>query len=241
MTAVSRLSPPRIDAIDLARSIALIGMAVFHFTFDLQFFGLVPPGTSTTGFFWYFARAVAGSFLFLAGLSLWLAHGGGIRWRSFWRRWFMVAGAALLVSLGTRVAMGEAWVFFGILHAIALFSLLGLACLRLPGLLLLVLAAAILAGAQVLPDLLQWNAAPLRFLGLGTIAPFTVDFEPVFPWFGVFLAGIGAAKLAMPALTQLAGWRIAHWLTWPGRHSLMIYLLHQPVLIGLLWLGLQLI
>lgn len=231
--------PQRIWPLDTARTLALLGMVAFHFTYDLEMFGILPQGTASSGFFWYHARAVAGGFLALAGASLWLAHGQGIRWPSFWRRWLTLAAAAALVSLATWLAMPEVWVFFGILHAIALFSLFGLACLRLPGIAVLALGLGIIFASPHLAQALQWNAAPLRFLGLGTTPSSTVDFEPVFPWFGPFLIGLGLARLAeplRPALSRLSG---PAWLAWPGRHSLAIYLLHQPLLIGLLQLWLM--
>lgn len=230
----------RLWILDTARSLALLGMVVFHFSYDLQMFGLLPPGTVATGFFWYFARAVAGSFLVLAGMSLWLAQGPAPRWPGFWRRWFKLAAAAALVSLATRIGMPEAWVFFGILHAIALFSLVGLAFLRLPGVVTLMIGAAILLTSPYLAEVLQWNAAPLRFLGLTKTPTYTLDFEPVFPWLGPFLLGLGMARAAdtlMPKLAQITG---PGWLAWPGQHSLAIYLIHQPVLIGALWLWLAL-
>lgn len=230
----------RIWLIDLGRSIALLGMVLFHFTYDLQMFGLVAPGTVSTGGFWYLARGVAGSFIALAGMSLWLAHGAGIRWQAFWRRWLVLALAAAGVSLATRLAMPQAWVFFGILHSIALSSLLGLAFLRLPAALTLVAGIGIIYGAGPLPEILDWNAPALRFLGLGTLRVASVDFEPLFPWFGPFLLGLGAAKALNPVWPRLAALRGPGWMAWPGRHSLAIYLLHQPLLIGGLWLWLQL-
>ena len=230
--------PQRLWFLDVARTLALLGMVIFHFTYDLELFGVLAQGTASTGFFWYFARAVAGSFLALAGVSLWLAHGQGIRWPGFWRRWLKLALAAGLVSLATRLAMPEVWVFFGILHAIALFSLIGLAFLRLPGIVTLGLGLAILLASPHLAQALQWNAAPLRFLGLGTLPSYTVDFEPVFPWFGPFLIGLGLARLADPLRPALARWAGPDWLARPGQRSLAIYLLHQPLLIGLLQLWL---
>jgi len=116
----------RILALDLARTLALLGMVTFHFTYDLDLFGWVPPYTSVTGWFWYHARLTAGSFIFLAGVSLWLSHGAGIRWPAFWRRWVRVAGAAAVVTLATRIAIPDYYIFFGILHSIALSSLLAL-------------------------------------------------------------------------------------------------------------------
>ena len=234
----------RLVVVDLARTVALIGMAMFHFTFDLEMFGLVAPGTTTTGGWAIFARVIAGSFLFLAGLSLVLAHGGGVRWPSFWRRMAKVAGAAILVTAGTYAAFPHAFVFFGILHSIALASLLGLAVIRLPGLGLLLLAGAVVAvDRSFAHDALnpRWWA----WIGLGTVQPPSVDLVPVFPWFASVLAGMAAAKLAGAAglWSRLAAWQpggVLRRLAWPGRHSLVIYLVHQPVLIGGLWLFLWL-
>ena len=225
----------RIWLIDVARTLALIGMVAFHLVFDLQLFGFLPPGTSVNGVFYWHARIVAGSFLFVAGLSLWLAHGQGVRWGAFWRRWLRLALAAALVSAATRVTMGEAWVFFGILHSIVLSSLLGLAFLRLPAALTLLLGGAVMAASYVLPGLVQLDAPALRFLGLSLLPTYTVDFEPLFPWFGPFLLGLGLARLAGPLWPRLAALRGPASLGWPGRHSLALYLIHQPVLMALVW------
>ncbi len=242
---MERKSGERLVLVDLARTAALIGMAVFHFTFDLELFGHLPPGTSVTGGWAVFARLVAGSFLFLAGVSLVLAHGEAIRWPSVWRRLGKLVAAALLVSGATYAAFPQAFVYFGILHSIALCSLLGLALIRLPAVVLLMLAAAVVlvdraAGFEVL------NTRWLAWTGLATAHPLSVDFVPVFPWLGALLAGMGAAKMATATgfRERAARWRPGPWaqrLAWPGRHSLIIYLLHQPVLIGLVWAGTQML
>lgn len=229
----------RLPIIDLARSVALLGMVVFHLTYDLLLFGLIDPAVGATTWFWALPRIVAGSFIALAGLSLWLAHGQGVDWHGFWRRWIRIALAAALVSLATYVAMPEYYVFFGILHAIALYSLIGIALIRLPPVILLAAAAGLIWGAYNLASP-AFDAPLLRFLGLSTQRALTVDFEPVFPWLAPFLAGmalgrIGAAAAIWP---RLRGWPAGDWvrrLAWPGRHSLAIYLIHQPVLFALLW------
>ena len=231
----------RLVLIDLARTIALIGMAVFHFTFDLEMFGHLPPGTSVTGGWAVFARLVAGSFLFLAGVSLVLAHGEGIRWPAVWRRLGKLVAAAVLVSGATYAAFPQAFVYFGILHSIALCSLLGLAVIRLPGWALLALAlAVVLVDRSVALEAL--NTRALAWTGLAAAHPLSVDFVPVFPWLGALLAGMGAARLAAGAGLWARAARLSAgpWLrrlAWPGRHSLVIYLVHQPVLIGLVWAG----
>ncbi|QYZ68405.1 DUF1624 domain-containing protein [Neotabrizicola shimadae] len=232
-------SGSRLIAIDLARTAALTGMAMYHFVYDLTMFGWLPEGTAVTGFWALFARAVAGSFIFLAGVSLWLAHGRGIRWPAFWRRFARIAAGAAVVTVGTYFAFPQYFVFYGILHSIAVSSLIGLAFLRLPA--GITLAAAVVA--YFLPDLWRSSAldGPLAFIGLFETRPLTVDFLPIFPWLAPMLCGVAVGRIA----ERLNLWpRLAPpdtlWLrrlSWPGRHSLAIYLVHQPVLIGLVWAG----
>ncbi len=231
----------RLALIDVARTVALLGMAVFHFAFDLELFGWLEPGTTVTGGWAVFARVVAGSFLFLSGVSLVLAHGAAIRWPGVWRRLGKLVAAAALVSAGTYVAFPQAFVFFGILHSIALCSLIGLAVIRLPGVVLLALAVAVVVVDRTVA-LEALNSRWLAWTGLNAVNPWAVDFVPIFPWLGAVLAGMGVGKLAGAA--GLWDWARAvqagpslRRLAWPGRHSLMIYLVHQPVLIGLVWAG----
>lgn len=240
-TAGQAAAPQRIWILDAARTLALICMATYHLTYDLQMFGLVPPGTAVSGFFYGYARLIAGSFLFLAGAGLWLSHGNGIRWGRFWRREAKIIAGAALVTLATRIALPEWYVFFGILHAIALGSLLGLAFLRLPGAVTVLTGLAVIAAAYVLPPLVALNTPWLRWIGLHTVPTQTIDLEPLIPWFGPFLIGLGLARLLGPFLPRLAairpgGDRLARALAWPGQHSLALYLIHQPVLFGLVWL-----
>lgn len=229
----------RLPLIDLARTAALLGMVVFHFTYDLILFGLIDPAVGAANWFWALARIVAGSFIAIAGLSLWLAHGRSVNWQGFWRRWMRIAAAAALVSLATYFAMPKYYIFFGILHAIALYSLIGIALIRLPTAVLLAAALGLIWGAYNLTSP-AFDAPLLRFLGLSTQNALTVDFEPVFPWLAPFLAGMALGQVGdrFGLWNRLRGWPGAGWITtlaWPGRHSLAIYLIHQPVLFALLW------
>lgn len=230
----------RIDAIDLARGLALLAMAVFHFAWDLEFFGYAEPGM-TQQFGWkLFARCIAASFLILVGISLFLAHRHAIRWRSFGIRLAQIGGAAAMITAVTALATPDRFIFFGILHQIALASLLGLAFLRLPAPLLLILAAGCVAARQFL-RLPVFDHPGLWWIGLAPLDPESNDYVPLFPWFGAVLAGIALARIADSAgvLARLAGiraGRAAAPLRFAGRHGLAFYLLHQPVLIGGLWL-----
>ena len=230
----------RIDLIDVARGGALVAMAIYHFAWDLEFFGWMAPGTSVSGGWLYFARAIASSFLFLVGVSLVLAHQQGTHWPSFWRRIAQVAGSAALISVVTWFAIPGGFIFFGILHAIALFSLIGLLFVRLHWLIPLLAASAVLLvwrnfDHDVFSNPILW------WVGLAPIAPSANDYVPTFPWLAPVLIGISAATLMQArnvwnhlSSVQLAA-PVQSPLTFIGRHSLIFYLVHQPILLGLMW------
>ncbi|MBX3530724.1 MAG: DUF1624 domain-containing protein [Rhizobiaceae bacterium] len=234
---MAQAGSPRIPVIDIARGVALLAMAVYHFTWDLEFFGYAEPGLTAEGGWKLFARCIASSFLFLVGVSLVLAHGKGVRWPGFWRRWLMVAASAAVITLATWYAFPDSFIFFGILHQIALASLLGLPFLRVPAAVTALVAAAVIVAPHFLRDPL-FDAWPLLWVGLSSVLPRSNDYVPLFPWFGAVLAGIAAATFAMPTAlpARLAALGAPRWsapLSFCGRHSLAFYLLHQPVLIAL--------
>lgn len=92
---------PRLLSLDAARGLALIAMATYHFSWDLEFFGHLAPGASTQGFLRIYARLIASSFLFLAGFSLVLAHYPKIRFAPFMRRLGVIVAAAAVISVAT--------------------------------------------------------------------------------------------------------------------------------------------
>ena len=242
-TAGAGMAAGRLVALDLARSGALMAMAVFHFTFDLELFGFAAPGTTMLPGWRWLAYLTAGSFLFLVGIGLVLGHGQGIRWRGFGWRLGKIVAAALVITVATRVAFPDAFIFFGILHAIAAASVLGLAFLRLPAALLIALGAAVIW----LPQAVRFealNAPWFWWTGLQATGVRSVDYVPIFPWFGPVLLGMACARMMTRARLwdRLAGRQagpVARALAWPGRHSLAVYLIHQPVLISLVWLAAQ--
>ena len=230
----------RLGRLDIARGVALIAMAIYHFGWDLEFFGYLAQGSASQGWWRIFARCIASSFLFLVGFSLVLAHSRAIRWRPFLKRLAQVVLAAAAISLLTWFFMPQGFIFFGILHQIALASLLGLLFIRSPVWLTILLAAAIIA-TPVYYRAEFFNYPALWWVGLSSINPVSNDYVPLFPWFGAVLLGIAAARImqATGLLRLLQGgikpqW-LEHLLTFIGRHSLIFYLVHQPVLIGLLY------
>ncbi|MCP1199318.1 heparan-alpha-glucosaminide N-acetyltransferase [Notoacmeibacter sp. MSK16QG-6] len=233
---------PRVNTIDVARTIALIAMAIYHFSWDLAIFGYAEPDLPQQPGMIVFARCIAGSFIFLAGVSLLIAHGKSVRWKAFWKRFLQIALAAVAVTIATFYAFPNAYIFFGILHLIAAASVFGLAFLKLHW----SVTAAVGAFFLGLPQFFRaelFEAGPLLWLGLAEKPPVSNDYVPLFPWFGIFLFGIAFARIGRERgwFRRLAMTRfdkgLPPWAAFPGRHSLIIYLIHQPVLLGLVWLA----
>lgn len=228
----------RLDLVDMARGLALAAMVVFHGAWDLSNADLIAADVSGDPRWQWFARCIAASFLMITGVSLVLAHGSGFNARRFWRRWLLLAGAAALVTLGTWFMFPDGYVFFGILHHIALASLITLPCVGWPP------ALTLLAGllAIALPHLVRstlFDSALLVWTGLAERVPDSVDFVPLFPWIGFVLAGVALGRVIRHRLVA-NGWQarnaVARLTALAGRHSLAFYLVHQPVILGLIWL-----
>ena len=172
----------------------------------------------------------------MAGISLALAHANCESAPHFWKRIAKLAGAALLVSVGSWFVFGERYIWFGVLHAIAAISVLSRLLLRLQRWLIVFGALAVAVGVTVQ---LPFFDHPLhRWIGMATIKPLTEDYVPILPWMGVLLIGAGSmfALLSRPqAAARIRRWTMPAVLSpvgWLGRHSLIVYLVHQPLLFG---------
>jgi uncharacterized membrane protein len=227
----------RFDRLDALRGVAIVWMALYHFAFDLNHYGFFqPPHRFFTDPLWTLQRtAILSGFLVCAGAALAVALDAGQSWPRFWRRWVQVAGCALLVSIGSSFMFPKSWIFFGVLHGIAVMLVGARLLAPLRGGLWLLAAACV-----ALPALWRhplFDAPWLSWVGLVTRKPITEDWVPVLPWFGVMLAGLAAGQwLLAHRRAAFAGPipRLLQPLARLGRWSLSFYLLHQPVLIGLI-------
>ncbi len=230
----------RIAAVDIARAVALLGMGAYHLTWDLAHFGFIGPSVPFTPVMRLVSHTVASAFLALVGVSFALAHSNGLRRDAFLRRVTVVACAAFLVTLATEFLAPEEPITFGILHCIAAASLLAAIFVAAP--IWMGLAAGVLAlAAPLVVSLDRFNGPALAWLGLGTVPPPTLDWRPLLPWSGVVLVALSLARVVLPrvAHARWARWRphaiAGRAMAFAGRHSLAIYLVHQPILFGALF------
>jgi uncharacterized membrane protein len=227
----------RFDRLDALRGLAVVWMAVFHFAFDLNHFGLLRPAQNFYADpFWTVQRAlIVTLFVFVAGLSQAVALDARQPWPRFWRRWAQIAGCALLVSAGSALMFPQSWISFGILHGMALMLIAARLLAPLRGGLWL-LGALLIA----LPQFVQhpfFDSRWTNWVGLVTRKPATEDYAPLLPWLGVMCFGLAAGQALLARQRALLAGALAPPLA-PlaalGRWSLTFYMVHQPVLIGAL-------
>jgi uncharacterized membrane protein len=235
-TVATAPATARVFAIDALRGLAILAMVAYHFCFDLQYFGLTGWNVYRDPF-WLNARTlILSSFLLIAGVSLVLADRGGPSPARFWRHVRNIAACAAVVSATSYALFPDSWIWFGVLHAIAISLILARPLVRRPVLALVIGAAVIAAGNLVMHPM--FDNKTLGWIGFMTAKPRTEDYVPLFPWTGVLLLGITAGHALLR--TDFRGIGVAarwpRWMTWLGRHSLAIYMVHQPLLIGALFL-----
>jgi uncharacterized membrane protein len=237
----------RLDRIDVLRATAMLWMTAYHFCFDLNFHGLIDQNFYRDPFWTWQRTSIVSLFLFTAGLSQAVAVHQGQSWSRFWQRWGRVAGAALLVTTGSVLMFPKSFIYFGVLHGIAVMLILvrfsaGWGAWLWP-------LGALAIGAKfaapqliaALPALEILNSKGLNWLGLINRLPITEDYVPLLPWLGVMWWGVAAGQWALrhrPDWLGSTGARqasgVKRGLVLLGQWSLSYYLLHQPVMLGLI-------
>ncbi len=231
------MNPIRYDRLDALRGAAIVWMAGFHFCFDLNHFGLVQPWQNFHADpLWTLQRTcIVSLFLFCAGLGQAVALHQGQSWSRFWKRWLQIFDCAVLVSAGSALMFPKSWISFGVLHGIALMLVLLRGLAPLGRWLWLVGLLAIL-----LPQFVShpfFDTRLTNWIGLVTRKPVTEDFVPLLPWLGVMCWGLASGRWLLAQRPTVLTGRIPTLLrplAGLGRWSLSFYMLHQPVLIGLI-------
>jgi len=225
----------RIWELDALRGVCVLGMILVHLIYDLtEIYRLwdweYPP-------FFNFIKNYGGIlFVLISGIC---ASFGGSRLR----RGLTVLGCGFLCTLVTlglqRLGFGGegSVIWFGILHCLGVCMLLWHPLRHLPTPVLPVLGLPlILAGHSLM------NLRPVRhgwFVALGILPDwfFSPDYFPLLPFFGYFLLGAFAGRTLYKTRTSLFPGIAGNapplrFLRGCGRHSLLIYLAHQPILMA---------
>ena len=214
-------------------------MILYHFAFDLAYFRITASDFYRDPFWLHARTLILSSFLLLAGISLVLAQRSESGRAHFWRHVGTIAACAVAVSLASYLIFPRSYIWFGVLHAIALSLILIRPLADHPRIALAAGIAVIAIGNLATSpwfDRRAWG-----WLGFMTAKPITEDYVPLLPWTGVMLIGIAAGHALLRnefrAVAPLG--RTPRVLAWLGRHSLAVYMLHQPLLIGLLFLAVR--
>ena len=241
----------RLAGLDTIRGITLLSMMLYHTCWDLVFlFGKKIPGYSGFGgYVWQ--QSICWTFILLAGFcwSLGSHH---------LKRGLIVFGSGILITFVTLLVMPESRVIFGVLTLIGSCMLL---LIPMEKLLLKLRAEIGLAGSFLLFLLFRnvntgylgfgnWNILKLpdgfyenlftTYLGFPQKGFFSADYFSLLPWFFLFLTGFYLYQLVQKnhMMEKLFSWRVPGFDV-IGRHSLLIYLLHQPAVFGISWMLFQ--
>ncbi len=231
--------------IDVSRGFAILLMFIYHFSFDLDYYGFIQQDFYQGDFWVNFRLLIVTLFLTIMGISLYLASYRGLRKKRFQQRLMLLLFYSALVSLSSWIMYPKAMIFFGILHFIAVASVLGLLFIRF-GIFNLFLGMSLIVVAQFI-KLPFFDQTYLQWFGLTTKLPITVDYVPLLPWFGVVLIGIylGQVLTQRPPESFIPSWQSNHpaskVLILGSRYSLHIYMLHQPLFLGILYIISQII
>jgi uncharacterized membrane protein len=234
--------------VDVVRGIAIVMVVLYHLVYDLDNFAGYPIA-STSGFWAVFADTSASMFVFLAGLSLSISYAradaksppGRSLFGKYLRRGSRIFGYGMLITL-VFWALDYGYVIFGILHLIGASIVLAYPFFRLRLANLLLGLSVIAAGAYLQArDVAVGGVAGVLLTPIGILPEnlFMPDYRPLLPWFGVVLLGLffgNAAYLVWRKKSPPSPVpRAAAPLAFLGRRTLLIYLVHQPVLIAALW------
>lgn len=242
----------RYPLIDLFRGIAILSMVFYHFLWDLVFLGgtVLPWYRGTAGYLWQ--QSICWTFIFVSGFSLALSLRHRKRASAF-KKGLLLMGIGCLITMATLLFMPAHPIWFGVLFLLGssalVMSLLG-GRTKLPApaaLLFFVLCFVVtrnvpsgflgferLTGPALPPFLYTYGLAG-AFFGFAGNGFFSADYFPFIPWFFLFASGFFTCRSllkdgTLPSPFSSGSGPVA----FLGRHSLLVYLIHQPLLLVLI-------
>lgn len=246
---MTKLTQTRYPEIDLVRGVALLGMAVYH---EVQIATVIVTGQfwQATGLPRMFGWLVALTFLFVFGMSAHIKYQRLLQkklpffqiYAQFFRRAVVIALSAGIVSFVSWSFLPDHWIRMGVIHFFALATLLMPLVLESRRKLLLagVLVFGLWLSLRVI-DLSAVTSYWLLPLGVYPSTYATLDHWPLIPFLLVPIAGALFASWYVPNRSEwisrtVAAYRLTAPIVWIGRHSLLAYLLHVPLLAVMTWL-----
>jgi len=236
--------------IDCLRGFAVFLMLFYHFLYDLDFFGIENIQIES-GIFLFIGRGAAFLFILISGTVLSISHSralnkevDGVKTENFLKylkRGLKLFSMGLVITAVTWVFFPEQYIIFGILHFFGVSAVLAYPFLKYKrknlffGLFFCLIGLYLWGKTFDFSDLLWLGLAPKDFT--------TLDYFPIFPWFGVLLAGIylgnsqyegGKRKFKIPKVGENLPTKFISTI---GQHSLVIYFTHQPLFLALLLLS----
>jgi uncharacterized membrane protein len=233
--------------LDFFRGVAVVMMILYHLLFDLSYFAGYNIDVHS-GFWLHFAQAIATIFILLVGISLTLSASKAkilgsaeMLFTHLLKRGLKIFSLGMAITLVTYLLIGRGFIIFGILHFIGLAIILAYPFLKLRTANIFIGFVFILIGLFL--QSLSFSLPGLFWLGQISGEFYTLDYFPLFPWFGVVLIGIFLGNSLYPGhkrridLQELSRYFWARPFSALGRRSLLIYLIHQPALIVILSLA----
>jgi uncharacterized membrane protein len=232
--------------IDLLRGLAIIFMILFHFLYDLNFF-LNTNYDLNQGLFFYIGRLSAILFVFIAGLSLHISYSRVYNDLSkneiilkFFKRGIKIFILGIIISIITFLYIPNGFIIFGVLHFIGISIILWIFFVRFRvynfifGIIFIILGFYFRTTSFGNIFLLPFGFIPDNI--------WTIDYFPLFPWFGIILIGSAFGNIFYPnfkryfEINDFSNNFFVKKFCFLGRNSLIIYFFHQPIIIALLFL-----
>jgi len=237
----------RFIELDVLRGSAIILMIFLHLLWDLDYFGVIPLNTTI----YRMQVFVPTLFFVLLGICL-VVSKNKKKVHSFYDetrynkhlfvRGLKIFGFGMILTFLTLVFIPDRPIIFGVLHCIGLSIILSIPFLKLKYYNLIFASLIVLAGFLI--GQYSFENPTVIHLAIGmhqsNVYQYTVDYFPILPWFGACLFGMvlgdflykdNKRRFSFPDISR---YKPVTMFSWLGKHSLAIYLLHQPVIAGAL-------